>query len=207
MARQDQKRKAERHNMSARLAVIPQDVARRRIFKAAYSLAVKLSAAQRSALVETSLDRNVPAGRVLARTVSTPDGQGRDVEVISGWHFLEAYWEENDRLIWDSLSLIDADDADAVYYAIENAYDEARASGYSVSVIEYAEAVVRARARFATSIPNMTRMAAALRVGRPTLVNRVRLLERLVPHIIDLVRNGHITESAAKTIAGGGSGG
>ena len=49
--------------MSAKLAVIPQDVARSRIVKASYGLAVNLSQSQRLALEETSPDRNLPAGR------------------------------------------------------------------------------------------------------------------------------------------------
>lgn len=201
MSRQRKVRSDERHNMSAKLAVIPQDVARSRIVKASYGLAVNLSQSQRLALEETSLDRNLPAGRVLARQLSEPDSRGRDIEVLSGWHYLEAHGWETHLSPTVNVSLIEASDADAVHYAIDNAYEEAVSLGYLVSVIEYAEAVVRAKDRFTESIPTMTQMAQALRIGRTTLVNRVRLLDRLCYGVIGMVRSRQLPETAAKTLA------
>ncbi|HBX74443.1 MAG TPA: hypothetical protein DEG86_15810 [Halieaceae bacterium] len=202
MKHQGQTNRAARQILQRQLSVDVEDVERRRLYKADFALEIPFTDEQRRALNESALSRKEPVGRVLARVVEAPDpGSGKDIEVLTGWETLNAHIEENAYTRWAKVSLIDASDADAVFYAIQHAYEEAKIAGYPVTAIEYAEAVVRARQRFAESIPTVTDMAAALRIGRPTLANRLALLEKLCPHLINLARRGQLPETAAKAIA------
>ena len=179
-----------------------EDVEKRRLYKADFALEVPLTYDQRCALDDAAQSRKEPAGRVLARVVDTPDPEtGRDIEVLTGWDTLSAHIDNDAYAPWVRISVIDASDEDAVFYAIQHAYEEAKTSGYPVTAIEYAEAVQRARQHFAKSIPTLTRMATALRIGRPTLANRLALLDKLCPQLIELTRTGQIPETAAKAIA------
>ena len=81
---------------------------------------------------------------------------------------------------WVRISVIDAGDEDAVFYAIQQAYEEAKASGYRVTAIEYAEAVQRARQHFCEKyLPDPDGDRPMNR--RPTLANRPALLDKLCP--------------------------
>ena len=81
---------------------------------------------------------------------------------------LDAFIEENAYAPWVRITLIEANDDDAVFYAIQHAYEEAQAAGYAVTAIEYAEAVGRAREHFKRkSFPPLTRMATALGLVGP----------------------------------------
>ena len=202
MKHQGQANKAARAQLQGRLSVDVEDVEKRRLYKADFALEVPLTYDQRRALDDAAQSRKEPVGRVLARVVDTPDPEtGRDVEVLTGWDTLSAHIDNDAYAPWVRISVIDAGDEDAVFYAIQQAYEEAKASGYRVTAIEYAEAVQRARQHFAKSIPTLTRMATALRIGRPTLANRLALLDKLCPQLIELTRTGQIPETAAKAIA------
>jgi hypothetical protein len=202
MKHQGQANKAARAQLQGRLSVDVEDVEKRRLYKADFALEVPLTYDQRCALEDAAQSRKEPAGRVLARVVDTPDPEtGRDIEVLTGWDTLSAHIDNDAYAPWVRISVIDASDEDAVFYAIQHAYEEAKTSGYPVTAIEYAEAVQRARQRFSESIPTLTRMATALRIGRPTLANRLALLEKLCPQLIHLTRTGQIPETAAKAIA------
>lgn len=202
MKHQGQANKAARAQLQGRLSVDVQDVERRRLFKADYALEIPFTFEQRRALADAAMNRKEPVGRVLARIVASPDPKTvRDIEVLTGWDVLDAFIEDNAYARWVRITLIEANDDDAVFYAIQHAYEEAQAAGYSVTAIEYADAVGRARVHFRDSIPNLTRMASALRIGRPTLANRLALLDKLCPHLVDLTRKGAISETAAKAIA------
>ena len=202
MKHQGQANKAARAQLQGRLSVDVEDVEKRRLYKADFALEVPLTYDQRRALDDAAQSRREPVGRVLARVVDTPDPEtGRDVEVLTGWDTLNAHIDNDAYAPWVRISVIDAGDEDAVFYAIQQAYEEAKASGYRVTAIEYAEAVQRARQHFAKSIPTLTRMATALRIGRPTLANRLALLDKLCPQLIELTRTGQIPETAAKAIA------
>jgi hypothetical protein len=202
MKHQGQANRAARAQLQGRLSVDVEDVERRRLFKADFALEVPLTHDQRRALYDAAQNRKEPAGRVLARVMAAPDPEtGKDIEVLTGWDTLNAHIEENAYARWVQISLIDASDEDAVFYAIQHAYEEAKIAGYPVTAIDYAEAVERARQRFANSIPTLTRMATALRIGRPTLANRLALLDKLCPQLIHLTRTGQIPETAAKAIA------
>ena len=202
MKHQGQANKAARAQLQGRLSVDVEDVEKRRLYKADFALEVPLTYDQRRALDDAAQSRREPVGRVLARVVDTPDPEtGRDVEVLTGWDTLSAHIDNDAYAPWVRISVIDAGDEDAVFYAIQQAYEEAKASGYRVTAIEYAEAVQRARQHFAKSIPTLTRMATALRIGRPTLANRLALLDKLCPQLIELTRTGQIPETAAKAIA------
>lgn len=172
---------------------------RRRLFKANYALEIPFTFEQRRKLADAAMNRKEPVGRVLARVVASPDPEtGRDIEVLTGWDVLDAFIEENAYAPWLRITLIEANDDDAVFYAIQHAYEEAQAAGYSVTAIEYAEAVNRARGHFKDSIPTLTRMATALRIGRPTLANRLALLNKLCPHLVGLTRKGAIPKPQPK---------
>ena len=202
MKHQGQANKSARAQLQGKLSVDVGDVERRRLYKADFALEVPLTYDQRRALDDAAQSRKEPAGRVLARVVDTPDPEtGRDIEVLTGWDTLSAHIDNDAYAPWVRISVIDASDEDAVFYAIQHAYEEAKTSGYPVTAIEYAEAVQRARQHFAESIPTLTRMATALRIGRPTLANRLALLDKLCPHLIRLTRTGQIPETAAKAIA------
>ena len=202
MKHQGQANKAARAQLQGRLSVDVEDVEKRRLYKADFALEVPLTYDQRRALDDAAQSRKEPVGRVLARVVDTPDREtGRDVEVLTGWDTLSAHIDNDAYAPWVRISVIDASDEDAVFYAIQQAFEEAKASGYRVTAIEYAEAVQRARQHFAKSIPTLTRMATALRIGRPTLANRLALLDKLCPQLIELTRTGQIPETAAKAIA------
>ena len=202
MKHQGQTNRAARQILQRQLSVDVEDVERRRRYKADFALEIPFTDEQRRALNEAALSRKEPVGRVLARAVEAPDPRsGKDIEVLTGWETVNAHIEENAYTRWAKVSLIDASDADAVFYGIQHAYEEAKIAGYPVTAIEYAEAVLRARQRFAESIPTVTDMAAALRIARPTLANRLALLEKLCPHLINLARRGQLPETAAKAIA------
>ena len=194
--------RAARQQLQGQLSVDVEDVERRRLFKAEFALEIPFTFEQRCALADAVGSRKEPVGRVLARVVDTPvPGSGKNIEVLTGWDVLDAFIEKDAYAPWVRITLIEANDDDAVFYAIQHAYEEAQAAGYAVTAIEYAEAVGRARVHFKESIPTLTRMATALRIGRPTLANRLALLDKLCFYLVDLTRKGKIPETAAKAIA------
>ena len=202
MKHRGQANREARQQLQGQLSVDVQDVERRRLFRAVYALELPYTHEQRRALADAAMNRKEPVGRVLGRVVDTPAPEsGKNIEVLTGWDVLDAFIEENAYAPWVRITLIEANDDDAVFYAIQHAYEEAQAAGYAVTAIEYAEAVGRAREHFKESIPTLTRMATALRIGRPTLANRLALLDKLCFHLVDLTRNGKIPETAAKAIA------
>ena len=202
MKHRGQANREARQQLQGQLSVDVQDVERRRLFRAVYALELPYTHEQRRALADAAMNRKEPVGRVLGRVVDTPAPEsGKNIEVLTGWDVLDAFIEENAYAPWVRITLIEANDDDAVFYAIQHAYEEAQAAGYAVTAIEYAEAVGRAREHFKESIPTLTRMATALRIGRPTLANRLALLDKLCPQLIQLTRTGQIPETAAKAIA------
>lgn len=192
-----QARKLDREYLATSLAPVVQDVKTELLEPAPYALAATPTNAQFDALIDSSIDMGAPAGRVLGRLL--PEGR---VEVLVGWELVEAYKVGYRHARAVPVAVIEADDANAVFFAIEHAAAEHKAARYPMSPLRYALAADKARHHFGGSGKpwSITKTAQALRTTRPTLANKLRMIEGLHPRVVKLVDTGSINLEIAKIL-------
>jgi len=192
-----------RQRLTRRLAPVARSVAPDTLRCAPYALRPYPSPAQQEALIEQAIELGVPPGTVLAREIPD-DGDGVTLEVLCGWERVEAYLHRDaySHARKVPLGVIAADPAEAVFYAIEHAAREHQAAGYATSPLAYAVAARQAMVHVSTPQRpwSIQDLANALCIARPTLSNRLRLLQGLHARVRDLVDRGALRPEFAKIL-------
>ena len=192
-----------RQRLARLLAPVSKNVDRHLIRRAPYAIRPYPSTAQRNALVNNAIEYGGPPGLVIARQIPT-DKDGCTVEVLTGWERVEAYLDRDafPHARQVPLALMNATDADAVYYAIELGMKEHSAAGYLTSPVAYATAATQALAHFSSKQHrwSIQDLANALCIARPTLSNRLRLLKGLQPRVRELIDSGALKPEYAKIL-------
>ena len=183
------------------MAPAMQNVDRGQIRRAPYAVHPDIPAAQEQALIEHAIELGGPPGRVIARTIPTTK-EGHTVEVLIGWERLEAFTHKDayPRAPTLPLGIIDCNAADAAFYAIEYASLDQKAAGLVTSPLLYAAAAQAAMAHFSKPEEpwSIQATANALCIARPTLSNRLRLLNGLQPKTRELLQQGLVKPQFAK---------
>lgn len=193
---------ARRHRLIRGLAPAMISVDRAEIRRAPYAIAPDIPDAQEKALIDHALELGGPPGTIIGRQIATRDGHS--VEIVLGWERLEAFTHRDAFPHSPTLpiGLIQCNDADAAFYAIEYAQLNQKAAGLVSSPLCYASAAQAAIDHF--SQPEkpwaIQTLANALCIARPTLSNRLRLLNGLTPTTRDLLQSGKIKPEFAKIL-------
>ena len=184
------------------LAPAMRNVPREQIRRAPYAIQAEIPEAQHHALIDHALDLGGPPGTVIARQITTPEG--RFVEILLGWERLQAFLHRDafPRAPAVPIGLIDCNAAEAAFYAIEYAARDHAASGLVTSPLLYAAAAHTAMGLFGKEGKpwKIQTMANALSIARPTLSNRLRLLNGLAPVTRQLLQQGLLKPEMAKIL-------
>ncbi|MBM68109.1 MAG: hypothetical protein CME43_01350 [Haliea sp.] len=178
------------------------NVPREQIRRAPYAIQAEIPEAQHHALIDHALELGGPPGTVIARQITTPEG--RFVEILLGWERLQAFLHRDafPRAPAVPIGLIDCNAAEAAFYAIEYAARDHAASGLVTSPLLYAAAAHTAMGLFGKEGKpwKIQTMANALSIARPTLSNRLRLLNGLAPVTRQLLQQGLLKPEMAKIL-------
>ena len=184
------------------LAPAIQNIERAQIRRAPYAISPEIPEAQHNALIDHALELGGPPGPVIGRKISTPEGH--TVEVLSGWERLEAFthrdaYPHSPKI---PLGLIECNNSDAAFYAIEYAAQDQKAASLVTSPLLYAAAAQTAIEHFSKpdQVWKIQTLANALCINRTTLSNRLRLLRGLQPRTRELLQRGLLSQWDAKTL-------
>ncbi|MEM9151507.1 MAG: hypothetical protein AAGB19_13780, partial [Cyanobacteria bacterium P01_F01_bin.3] len=157
--------------------------------------------AQRNALIDHAIEVGAPPGTVIARPATHPE-KGHIYEVLLGWERVAAFTHPDAYPHAKSLPLgvIECNQADAAFYAIEYASQDHESAGVTTSPLLYAAAAQSALEHFSQRGETWTikALADALCIARPTLSNRLRLLRGLQPKCRELLQEGLLNAQCAK---------
>tara|TARA_E500000305_G_scaffold108525_1_gene111110 strand:+ start:2431 stop:3411 length:981 start_codon:yes stop_codon:yes gene_type:complete len=184
------------------LAPAIQNVPRDQIRRAPYAVTPEIPDAQQNALIDHAVELGGPPGPVIARKIASKGGHS--VEVLLGWERLQAFLHRDafPRAQSVPLGIIECNAADAGFYAIEYASLDQKAAGLVTSPLLYAAAAQTAMEHFGRLDKpwKIQTLANALCIARPTLSNRLRLLQGLTPSARDLLQRGAIKPEFAKIL-------
>ncbi|WP_165787155.1 ParB/RepB/Spo0J family partition protein [Pseudohalioglobus lutimaris] len=191
-----------RNRLIKLLAPAMQNIERAQIRRAPYAISPEIPDAQQNALIDHALELGGPPGPVIARKIATTEGH--TVEVLVGWERLEAFVHKDAYPHSPNipLGLIECNNSDAAFYAIEYAAQDQKAAGLVTSPLLYAAAAQTAIEHFSKPDQRwkIQTLANALCINRTTLSNRLRLLKGLQPRTRELLQQGLLTQWDAKTL-------
>ena len=193
---------SRRIRLTRYLAPAVQNVPLDEIRRAPYAITAEIPDAQQKALIDHALELGGPPGPVIGRKIASKEGH--TVEILLGWERLEAYTHRDafPRAKSAPIGLLDCNDSEAAFYAIEYAAQDQKAAGFITSPLLYATAAQAAIEHFGREGKpwKIQTLANALCIARPTLSNRLRLLKGLAAETRELLHQGQIKPQFAKTL-------